>query len=408
MASLLNTIPKKSGFSDKDKKSLFSEDFPGEPMADAPEDEETPWINQSGAGAPGAQPAATAGKSGVLDLSGFNPGKATKSIDLDKATKTGSAEAADFEKKYSINPDELNETMKGMDQQLRSELARAQAAYASEKDSTAAREMWDGIIKGVGLLAAGAIGQNTGLNLQGVKFSDKDWGAERDRLLSELKARNDVAYKTADSTRQQAMDRMAIKGQAANFRNQTIANALDAQRAAAQQENSALDRKAQYDIAKMNNLGRDSVADTAAASRQAVAGAKGNPAVMKEYNAAAADARDAYNKFLEKDNDGTRSALGTAALVANKKAQELGMPEPFPADLTKDEPGKLFGTNKASPETVASRMNASLTRTQPAPTEKTEAPAVSSVPAGYERVQDQKSGKFFLRNLSTGKLRPAQ
>lgn len=54
--------------------------------------------------------------------------------------------------------------------------------YRGERDSLKQREIWEGIIQSVGLIAAGAYGLHNGVDMSGVKFSPTDWVAQQESL----------------------------------------------------------------------------------------------------------------------------------------------------------------------------------------------------------------------------------
>ena len=73
-----------------------------------------------------------------------------------------------------------------LDQDFKNELARAQTAYEQTKNSDAAKALYEGIIRGIGHLAAGVYGLRTGLNLGGMQFDKTDWEAKQRANREEL------------------------------------------------------------------------------------------------------------------------------------------------------------------------------------------------------------------------------
>jgi hypothetical protein len=58
--------------------------------------------------------------------------------------------------------------------------------YKKEKSSLKQRELWEGIINGVGMIAAGMYGLKTGTDMGGVKLSPTDWAAKIQGARAEL------------------------------------------------------------------------------------------------------------------------------------------------------------------------------------------------------------------------------
>lgn len=62
---------------------------------------------------------------------------------------------------------------------LQAELRKAKDEYAKSKDNLAFREAIERIANGIGQMAAGLYGRNTGVDMSGVKFTNSDWDAKR-------------------------------------------------------------------------------------------------------------------------------------------------------------------------------------------------------------------------------------
>lgn len=62
--------------------------------------------------------------------------------------------------------------------QLQAANAAAVDEYRKEKSNIKRRQMWEAIVNGVGLMAAGAYGLKTGLNMGGLKLDKTNWDAE--------------------------------------------------------------------------------------------------------------------------------------------------------------------------------------------------------------------------------------
>lgn len=60
--------------------------------------------------------------------------------------------------------------------------------YRKEKKAIKQKELWDGIIKGVGLMAAGLYGLKTGSDMGGVKVNTIDWASNLRNAQSELQS----------------------------------------------------------------------------------------------------------------------------------------------------------------------------------------------------------------------------
>lgn len=81
-------------------------------------------------------------------------------------------------------------------------LATAYGTYQETKDRIAAARLWEGIIQGLGYLAAGIIGAKEGLDLSGLKFDETDWNSQLNQNTKELELATRDARDISDQERQ--------------------------------------------------------------------------------------------------------------------------------------------------------------------------------------------------------------
>jgi len=95
----------------------------------------------------------------------------------------------DLEKelKEAERPIDQSEEYGLIDKQYEQSLAQAYDAYQKTKDQQASAALWESIINGIGHLAAGVVGMQTGLDLGGVEFDKTDWQAKASQNLAELR-----------------------------------------------------------------------------------------------------------------------------------------------------------------------------------------------------------------------------
>lgn len=95
----------------------------------------------------------------------------------------------DLEKelKEAEKPIDQSEEYGLIDEQYQQSLAQAYDAYQKTKDQQASAALWESIINGIGHLAAGVVGMQTGLDLGGVEFDKTDWQAKAAQNLAELR-----------------------------------------------------------------------------------------------------------------------------------------------------------------------------------------------------------------------------
>jgi len=78
------------------------------------------------------------------------------------------------------------------------EIAEAKQVYNETKDKIAQREIWDGIIKAVGLMAAAWYGNKTGVDLTGLKFDKFDSASQMEQAQEDLKIAKGFAKDVRD------------------------------------------------------------------------------------------------------------------------------------------------------------------------------------------------------------------
>jgi len=78
------------------------------------------------------------------------------------------------------------------------EIAEAKQIYNETKDKIAQRQIWDGIIKAVGLMAAAWYGHKTGVDLTGIKFDEFDSASQMEQAQEDLKIAKGFAKDVRD------------------------------------------------------------------------------------------------------------------------------------------------------------------------------------------------------------------
>lgn len=77
-------------------------------------------------------------------------------------------------------------------------IAEAKETYARTKDEIAQRRIWDGLIKGLSLLAAAAYANSTGVALSGIKFEDINWDKKFESAREDLITAKSLAKDVKD------------------------------------------------------------------------------------------------------------------------------------------------------------------------------------------------------------------
>lgn len=109
-------------------------------------------------------------------------------------------------KSVASDPIDQAEEYNLLDKDFKTALGKAQDAYERTKDSNASKALWEGIIQGLGHLAAGVYGLRTGLNLGGLKFDKTDWDKKQQAAMLELQQAIDKA-KDVRAVKGQKLDR---------------------------------------------------------------------------------------------------------------------------------------------------------------------------------------------------------
>jgi len=236
---------------------------------------------------------------------------------------------------------------------------KALAAYASSKDSVAQKALWEGLINGFGMIAAGVYGLNTGRDMSGVKFSVTDWDKKLKAAREELNSA--ISMATADRA---TKDRMAMfkSGQAERLENRLANEAWKARQMEFQKE--------QFEYQK----GHDRLKLALANSKEK---AKSDPEALKLHK----QATDILAKSIGGDDDAKEVAYQRILDLNRRYKIRVGVPIMSPATLAKKE--RLFGllSDRIPTETeIAKGLNQS-------------APAATGLEEGETIMRDPASGK---------------
>lgn len=268
------------------------------------------------------------------------------------ATKSRPDNFDEFEKRYTALRNQLAEDADGfnadaedIDSDLMKGIREAKAMYQTSKDAEANKQLWEAMIQGISHIVAGVVGHQTGLNMGGLKFDKQDWDRRRDQLFGEMQSAKQDAYKKMSEDRQRLADKRASSYQ--NYKLQ----ADDLDRARQMDKDRWLREQAE---AEMDMRQAKALTDRI----EAIKGGsnENSKQMLKDYNRVVGNVDQALAKFKEDNNKDNANDLKLQASEANKRAQALGLPAPYPdlTDIVK--PGMLWGTNVAKFEDVTKRL----------------------------------------------------
>lgn len=268
-------------------------------------------------------------------------------------------------------PDQAGEYA-AMQGELAKDINAANDIYAQTKDQVAAREMWDGIIKGIGHIAAGVYGQNTGLDLSGVKFDQTDWDKKRELAQGELRdsinnarMKNAISKDQIDRSYSRAKDQLEVdKSQIEAAERRDMQSADLQEKAAGRKDQMAIH------LAEMGIKARE-------------AGDKDTVKKLAEFKDMENKLETLATKWTEKKGDGLKSMFAGQVQQYQAMAEQLGIP-------VQDQRFTMDDLNSSdNPENV---HNASMKRmATPKPgTQRTQSP-----PAGKTEIMYQGKPAYF-------------
>ena len=243
---------------------------------------------------------------------------------------------------FKFDPKEFDKRATELDKELKQKIGEAYGVYQTSKDEVASKEMWEGIIHGIAHLAAGLVGHQTGLNLGGLKFDKKDWDRRRDQIARELESSKADAYRQMDAKQRANAERRAGAMRNFQIRQAELDEAhrkarLEHDKKVLNQRELSQKRKAFVDALRIQNKGG---------------------ADYKKLNPFMTDVDQALFQYSKKESDENLAAVQAKMSRANAMARENGIPEPYNInEILKEEPGKLFGTNDPSAETISNRLS---------------------------------------------------
>jgi hypothetical protein len=105
----------------------------------------------------------------------------------------------------NINGQEVRpiDLMQHAQERLEASLNSLADQYRKEGDALKQREIWEGLVQGIGLIAAGAYGMHNGVDMSGVKFQPTDWVAQQEsarRKFDALSGMEKDKYGAAEKT----------------------------------------------------------------------------------------------------------------------------------------------------------------------------------------------------------------
>ena len=231
----------------------------------------------------------------------------------------------------------------------------AMTLYRQEKDNIKAKQLWEGIIHGVALMAAGAYGLKTGNYATGVKFEPTDWSAQLNASRAELEAGLNQARTVLDISDKEADRKRQIWESNRQYRNDVVNQNHQVRQLALQEANLKLS-------------GQQAKIDTKSKEYQLAQKDRELDIMDDEKKARAAAERIKLQKDLGKDQrekvdeafkvlyTGYTDGKGGEKIAVKRAAsllQEAGFQLPEDA-LTKE--GMLYGRNDIDPKTFADNM----------------------------------------------------
>lgn len=215
---------------------------------------------------------------------------------------------------------------------------RALAAYQATTDKLAQKQLWEGLINGLGMIAAGMYGLNTGSDMSGVKFSKSNWEeklnrAERqlDRAIKTARVDEDTKRRMAEfkyQGNQKLLDRIANEA----YRKQMLD--MKKEEAAYKKQKDAVDQQLQ--AAKI-------------ISKQSPEAAKAFDKFMSAYNN--------YGRVFNKDDEDKEldSLQNTMIAYNNQYKAAVGRPILPPKYLANVK--GWWSDNKPTPEEIGKGLN---------------------------------------------------
>jgi hypothetical protein len=229
-----------------------------------------------------------------------------------------------------------------LDDDFKKTLGKAQAAYERTKDTNAAKALYEGIIQGVGHIAAGVYGLRTGLNLGGLQFSKTDWDAKQKNAMLELQQAID-----------QAKDVRGVKGQKLE---RDYQRSLDVMKQNQQLNEQALGKaiaNARFDDANKERKLRQSIENqrSISALREAALKGKNTPLVNKIKELEKLEKRlfDLNKAYGKKESDETLELLKTETQRYKNLSKDLGINADVyePSDFAEEE-GFLWNSSPSA------------------------------------------------------------
>ena len=293
----------------------------------------------------------------VEDQGGSASGKAKISTN-DPSSKDADIGATKYDefKTQVEQPIDQAEQYGLLDDEFKKALSDANLAYQKTKDSQASKQLWEGIINGLGHIAAGVYGMKTGLNLGKQEFNRSDWDAKAQLAKNELLAARDAA-KDVRAIQGQKLDQVYKRSlDGINNNQKAVDQAIQQAGNKARIQDAAKDRA----LRKQSEDRRQRQAMLELAMSQ---GDKGNVKdKVKELEKIEKRLFD-LNKTFNKDSDEqTLDLMRTETERYSNLAKQLGIDEPAyaPTDLDPVS-GLIFGTNDPKSEDVEKKRRTRIT-----------------------------------------------
>jgi hypothetical protein len=230
----------------------------------------------------------------------------------------------------------------------------AMTLYRQEKDNIKAKQLWEGIIHGVALMAAGAYGLKTGNYATGVKFEPTDWSAQLNASRAELEAGLnqartvlDISDKEADRKRQIWESNRQYRNDVINKNQQQWENAFKGAQLNLQTQQGNIDIKSKEVQLSQKDRELDIMDDDKKARNQAA-----KLKLMQELGKDKGAAVEKAMKVLYDNHTGDKGGDTTAVKRAAAILQESGIALP-PDALTKE---GWFGPTDIDPESFADKI----------------------------------------------------
>lgn len=255
--------------------------------------------------------------------------------------------------------------------QLRDEVNGLTDEYRTERDAMKRKEIWEGIVHGIGLMAAGYYGMKHGIDMSGTKFNPTDWVAQQASLRANYDALRGATKEkfAAQSESFQALQHELDRRNADIDRKWSQNHQLYEDAARAHNEaNENARQQWQADVKSIdlrNHLVEFNA--TLGAREDAIQARIHNAKTLDEAKAVALDARRLQEarrlapRYINAIGQATGAKDSDHAMVMvsqaddiNQQIKDLGMPG-FPDEITKDPRGgngffeRLTGTGADKP-----------------------------------------------------------